>query len=144
MGLFKRAFGFSTIILAMLPQYSMAGSGSAFVPHWDSVSNGTYIYVSNITSNVVEVNFTIYGKDGEEIAPKSYFNIYNNLLGPKSSGYIEVNPEIANRGYAVIEWKNINAEDNNIALIAHAARVTKHSKYQRGDFAIPINSGQPF
>ncbi|WCN13184.1 hypothetical protein GV054_09275 [Marinomonas mediterranea] len=145
MGIIKKALGACTIGLALLPYYASAGSGSAIVPHWDSWEKGTYIFVSNITSHTIEVNFTIYGKDGEEIIPDLYENIFDNQLAPKSSGFIRIlTGTDYNRGFGVIEWKNINDEDDSVALVAQAIRVTRSDSQRRGDASIAINSGQPF
>ncbi|WNJ97240.1 hypothetical protein RND59_18720 [Vibrio ruber] len=124
-----------------------AGSGKAIIPHWDTWTAGTYIYLSNITSHPIQVNVTFYGENGEKIAPTTYHNINNNILAPRSSGFVSTemfNLGDERRGFGVIQWTNVENDDDTVALVAHGDRVTKAEENARSDLSIPINNGMPF
>lgn len=146
---------FVKILVAMLLLCSsslvLAGSGKAIMPSWHAGS-GNYkvsvIFFSNITASTLDVKFTIYGKDGTTISPTVYGGLINGntQLAPHSSGFIEIrSPGSFNQGYAVIEWENLEGDDDTVAMVAHGYDVgSNNASTYRSDYAVPINNGMPF
>lgn len=134
-----------TAIFLLTSFTAIAGSGKAIMPSWGSsgTSNQAYIYISNISENVVNVTVTFYGKDGTKFSPSSYtgFSSGNQLLA-KTSGYVSLSLSSFNYGFATIEWVNANGDDT-VALVAHGHRVAGVSG-GKSILAIPINDGRPF
>ncbi|WP_438465432.1 hypothetical protein [Marinomonas sp. PE14-40] len=128
--------------LAFCSAGSYAGSGKAFVPTW-VVTGGqtsTYISISNITDNPIELNLTFYGKEGALIYPSEITGIDNMTLAPKSTGYVRIYFDQYDQGFGIIEWKNIiGSGDDAVAILSHAERITITGRY-----SIPINKGMPF
>ncbi|KJY78937.1 hypothetical protein [Vibrio nigripulchritudo] len=132
--------------LTLLPCISMAGSGSAIIPHWSTHNHGTHISISNITSNPIHVEVVFYGMNGEKIAPTST-SIEGHIINAKSTRHVTVkkgaNLNQHNQGYGVVYWKNINEDDDSVALVAHGHRVTTNGNHH-GQHTIVVNQGLPF
>ncbi|MER2490706.1 hypothetical protein [Catenovulum sediminis] len=125
-----------------------AGQGKAIISHWGSVAphNASYVYVSNISENTVNVKITYYDKDGNALSPSTFSNFVasNTQLLPKSSGFVSINTGTWNYGYAVVEWSNLDGDDDTVALVANAHRVMDVTTGLRSDLVIQVNNGQPF
>jgi len=122
-----------------------AGSGKAILPHWAASANDgnrTYIVASNITDHTLDVAFKFYGEDGTIVSSSnlSYKNFVNGTLGPNQTGLVYVLTPSSNIGYAVIEWKNVDGDDDAIGLVAHGFRYS--GSYWT--YGIPVNNGLPF
>lgn len=139
------------VALVLFSSLSFSGSGKAIMPSWHAGS-GTLkvsaIFFSNITSNTLNVKFTVYGKDGAVLNPTIYGGLINSntQLAPNSSGFIEIqSPSSFNQGYVIIEWENIEDEDNAVAMVANGYNVgSNNGSTFRSDYAVPINNGMPF
>ncbi|MCW8931537.1 MAG: hypothetical protein OQL19_15020 [Gammaproteobacteria bacterium] len=137
------------LAVLLISNLAFAGSGKAINPHWSgdiSTSASTIIYVSNITDNNINLTITFYGDDGTVVPITSYTNIINGntQLAPNSTGEVQIKPSTRKTGYAVIEWENESTDDNVVALVAHALRISVNTSSRRADITIPINNGMPF
>jgi len=133
----------------LIPALAIAGSGKGIVPHWGaSVTDGkpSWIYLSNITDDVINVEVSFYDKNGTKLAPSTFNNFIttDTQLAANSSGYVSIKSGGFNHGYAVIEWSDTSGNDNTVALVAHGYRVMADGTDIRGDFTIQINNGVPF
>lgn len=140
---------FLLVVSACSMKPVMAGSGKAIVPHWfgeDSSSRSTIVYVSNISSNDVNVSVTFFNDDGNVIAATTITNLINgnSQLESKTTGQFQIQPSSKMSGYAIIEWSNINGDEDAVALIAHGLRVVVSATDRRSDIAVPINNGLVF
>lgn len=143
----KELIKYLALSLVVFSTSAIAGSGKAIVPHWAANdSRQAYVYVSNITSNAIKVTVTFYGKNGSVVAHKtpSNFTNGNTELAAGSSSYIGIEPSSFDYGYALIEWENLQGDDNAVALTAHGFRMEINTSSTRSEYAIPINNGQPF
>lgn len=137
-------------VFALCPALSFAGSGKAIMPSWTAGSGSgktSALFFSNITSNTIEVHITIYGLDGTVIQPTRYGGLINNntQLPPKSSGFIETFSTAAfNHGYLIIEWKNLEGDDDTVAMVAHGYNIGSSLTSLRSDYSVPVNQGMPF
>lgn len=139
------------VFFGLCPALSFAGSGKAIMPSWTAGSgNGktSSMFFSNITENTIEVHITIYGLDGTVIPPTRYGGLINNntQLPPKSSGFIEIFSAAAfNQGYLVIEWNNLEGDDDTVAMVAHGYNIGSNNLSSiRSDYSVPVNQGMPF
>lgn len=143
-----KAFKTVLFLFALSSVFStFAGSGKAIVPMWYSnASQITALYISNISSNDVDVTVTFYKKNGtvatSTITQGNWINS-NQSIGAQTSANIIITSPSEEYGYAVVEWTNRGTDDDTIALVAHGfwgkAVSTKESGY-----AIPVNDGKPF
>ena len=139
----KKLLTFLTLLSISLA--ANAGSGKAMMPVWGASgsSSQAYIYISNISDNVVEVTVTFYGKDGTKYNPTTFSNFTSgSQLAGKTSGYVSINQYPFNHGFATVEWENVSGDDA-VALLAFGHRVAGVSG-GRSIISIPINNGLPF
>lgn len=140
----KSIFTFLIILSTSL----FAGSGKAIIPDWKANSptgNITYLTISNITDHNISVTVKLYDQNGNILSPSEYRNfvVSNTQLEPKSSGLLTISFDTSKFGFGVIEWENLEGEDDTVALVASGFRSVLTS-YRRGDYSILINNGQPF
>ncbi len=142
----------SCFMLIAAQSFAFAGSGKAIVPHWYVNNVGTnfqssHFFISNISNNDLIVKVTVYNKNGEiHTTGISYFNFQNadTEIGAGKTAYFQIYGIAGNQdtyGYAVIEWKNKDNEDNTVGLVAWAD--WQQNTEKRG-FSIPVNNGIPF
>lgn len=70
----------------------------------------------------------------------------NTQIAANSSGFIEIqSPSGFNQGYVVMEWDNVQGDDDAVALVAHGYSVGSNNvNTLRSDYSVPINNGMPF
>ena len=177
----KRSLVVLTILLSLFAGVAIASanSGSAIIPHYQASyeTSGhvftTWIHLSNITNQDVNIEVIFYKKDGSILtdtdndprggsieARDDIFNYYDNLtdaslsftLGPNSSARFGVydggHPrDSISRGYGVIKWQQNNSK-TPCAIVAHAigycSNISSGKVLGHNLFAIPINNGLPF
>jgi len=138
------------ILLIVLSSSLFAASGKAIIPNWTSNSPAgsvSYFTISNITDNYISVTIKLYDQYGNVLSPTSYRNFVssNTQLEPKSSGLITISFDTSKYGFGVIEWKNLEGDDDTVALVANGFRsVLVLSGSRRGDYSISVNNGLPF
>jgi hypothetical protein len=137
-----------TLASLLISSQTLAGNGKAIISHWGSVApnNASYVYISNITDNTVNVKVTYYDKDGNTLSPTTYSNFTNSntQLASKSTGFLTINTGTWNYGYATVEWSNLEGDDDTVALVANSHRVMDVKTNLRSDLVIQVNNGQPF
>lgn len=139
------------IITLIVSTSAFAGSGKSIISHWaswgaNSVSNLSYVYISNITSHTINVKVKFYDKNGAVLAPSNYSNFVNGntQLAGNSSGFLTILVSPYEYGYATIEWWNQENEDDTVALVANSHIVMDVNSNLRSDLVIQVNNGQPF
>ncbi|MCC2618348.1 hypothetical protein LJ739_18995 [Aestuariibacter halophilus] len=139
-----------SVTLFFLSTQSFAGQGKAYVPYWKgqasgSGSNGTKLWISNITNHTVTVDLTFYDSDGNEVSPTFSDGFVNgNQLAPKTTVHLKID-HADKFGHGLISWSNTNANDDDaVALIAHGNRTEVSTTYRFGAYGISINNGLPF
>ena len=134
-------------VALLFPAIAFAGSGKGISPHWSSFSSNspTYLFVSNITDNYINVDIKFVNKDGNTITPSTYSNFVsgNTQLAPGKSGYVTVYTSAFDYGFATIEWSNVEGDDDTVALISHGYQLIVETS-RRTNFAIQVNDGKPF
>lgn len=126
-----------------------AGSGKAIIPHWSGDINGgasTYIYLSNVTDNTLNVKVTFFDDNGIEVSAYTVGNLINNntQLAANSTAIINVRPPSRRTGYGVIEWSNLYGDNDTVGVVAYAERIVVNNGTRRADIAVPVNQGLPF
>lgn len=135
------------LFLISFANFAVAGSGKSILPHWSGASGKpSYIFLSNITNNPINVVITFYGKSGLKLAPSTFTNFSNGNteLAANSSGYVSISRNPVDYGYATVEWSNIGNDDDTFALVGHGFRVITATSSTRSDYSIAINDGKPF
>lgn len=148
---------------AAVSTFSVAKSGGAFIPHFQTATGGsninTQVFVSNVSNKDSEITVTLYNEDGSTIHDNNAANSGNLTIWPytttsysePSSGStatftLEPNKTITltfvgsyKLGYGEIEW----TQDSNRrkTTLAHA-RVQRNVQQQ--GYTIHINNGKPF
>ncbi|GAA6168466.1 hypothetical protein [Sessilibacter corallicola] len=140
---------FIITLIFSLANFAYAGSGSAILSHWSgqaSTNTSTFLYLSNVSDNTINVSVTFYDDFGNPTPATSFSNFINGdtQLSPKSTGQILIRPPSRKNGFAVIEWSNLYGDDNQVALVATGLRIVVNSSSRRADTIIPINDGKPF
>ncbi|HAS6319026.1 TPA: hypothetical protein I7235_01490 [Vibrio vulnificus] len=130
---------FFLVLTLIFSQFANAGNGKALIPHWESV-NSVLFFVSNITSNPIEVNMKLYDEKGnvvnlEEVGLSSQF-----ILEPKASKKLLSDGKNLKWkfGFGSISWKNLGADENEVAIMAVA------ETWGGNGGKIVLNNGQPF
>ncbi len=129
----------SCFMLVTAQSFAFAGSGKAIVPHWKVTSQmgitvGQVIFISNISNHDLIVKLSVYKHDSTiETAGLQYANFINNNteIGAGETAHISIQTNTEDEGYAVIEWKNKDGEDDTVGLVASKVN-------------FPINNGMPF
>ncbi len=129
----------------LLPTLAFAGSGKAIVPHWNSAvaNTPTYVFISNITDNYINVTVTFYDRNGNTVPVTTYDNMTSTQIYPNQTGRVTLTPTVFDFGYATIEWENVQGDNNTVALIAHGYKLVQETD-RANAYAIPINNGMPF
>lgn len=147
-----QAFLFSVFILLFM-QPLFAGSGKAIVSHWYAFDDGrsntqhSNFFISNITQNDLVVTIKLYDKDGTIYSSGLTYNNFQNSnteIGAGKSVNFKINASTNSReyhGYAVIEWKNKENDDDLVGLVAWGD--WQQDTPQRAH-SIQINNGNPF
>lgn len=144
---------------------AVAANGSALIPNYltDSGSNFySYFYVSNITSEPVDVTVTFYDASGNIVIDTgnsptagpfraSNYATYSEstsgssvkiTINAQGTTTLSLMPFLNKNGYGKIEWTQDNSEVRT-AIIAHGRSYRSISGYE-GSYAIPINKGIEF
>ncbi|SME92632.1 hypothetical protein [Desulfovibrio gilichinskyi] len=143
----------SCFMLIAAQSFAFAGSGKAIVPYWYAFDNGgtnyqsSHIRISNFTDHDLIVKISIYNKDATIYAGNvEYENLQagdTEIGAGKSAGCIirgyPLNTVFT--GYAIIEWKNKDGDNDAVGLVSWADWAQKTPS--RG-FSIPVNNGMPF
>ncbi|RXJ68036.1 hypothetical protein CRV08_09515 [Halarcobacter ebronensis] len=123
-------------------------AGSAIIPNWRHNGITTYcLYVSNINDLDVEVNITLYKKDGTV-----YTGTYTQygaelnkpfILSTNSTGSLCIDKisGAQDHGYGIIKGSPVNGK-GTVQLVAFA--VDSDTAYNNRWYSIPINGGLPF
>lgn len=161
----KKTIKALSLLTALFSTASIAASGSALIPHFLShkLSNFySYFYVSNITSEPVDVTITFYDQDGNIITDQGnssstgyfrgyYYSSYAEppvdssiklTIGPQKTTTISLQSYNTKSGYGKIEWSQAGTETRT-AIIAHGRSYRNKSGYE-GSYTIPINNGIEF
>lgn len=155
----------SLFLSAMLLSFSaQAAQGRAAIPNFVVDSSGfwTYLYLSNITGNDLEVEVDLYNMDGTmmqdnnsatsgkvTMSPQTLINSYseNNgntasfVIGPHQTISINLAPGTFNQGHGFIRWKQDGTRRK--AMLAQG-RVYRGQSSREFAWSIPINGGKTF
>lgn len=142
---------------------SVAKSGGAFIPHFQTATGNsdinTQVFISNVSNKNSDVTVTLYNEDAVIIHDNNVSNSGNLTVWPSTTtNYIEPSSDNTatftlepnktvtltfvgsyKLGYGEIEW----TQDSNRrkTLLAHA-RVQRNAQYQ--GYTIHINNGKSF
>ncbi len=142
-----------SVFFLFMAQSVFAGSGKAIVSHWYAYNNGSgndqhsNFFISNITKNDLVVTIKLYNKDGTIYSSGLFYNNFQNNnteIGAGKSVNFKITASTSSSdfyGYAVIEWKNKENNDDTVGLVAWAD--WQQDSPQRAH-SIQINNGNPF
>ena len=161
----KKFRKFFLILTFFVSSPSFAANGSALIPHFitdTSASFYSYFYITNITSETIEVKITFFNANGDVITDTGnshttgYFRAadFDTYIEPAAdhSVVITLNAQqtfsmalqsyISNKGYGKIEWTQENSQTRT-AVIAYG-RTERYEYGRHQALAIPINNGVEF
>ncbi|WP_045386690.1 hypothetical protein [Vibrio rotiferianus] len=132
---------FFLALTLIFSQFANAGNGKALIPHWESPRHVKF-FVSNITSNPIEVHLKLYNEQGNIINIEGAGIPAKFILDPKTTKSLASDPNYVNFrnafGFGSISWSNIGSDEDEVAI---TAVVTANGI---GTPKLYINNGQPF